>query len=87
MKKVRLDIEDLEVTSFEVNPDLTGGMGTVAGHVGGLGSDRYTNCGSCDTPATCSECVTCDPSYCDTACKNCGTDPIETVPQNDFQGY
>jgi hypothetical protein len=73
MRKFKLSVEDLEVESFTVLPDADGRIGTVKGHAAATRTLVYTDCGDPGCPAhSGTQCVTCDPSYCDTACPSCG---------------
>lgn len=80
MSKIRLNLDDLEVSSFEtMTANDMPAIGTVRARADFIEADAagtvqtavYTCCGSCNTPGTCSQCVSCDPSYCNTECPNC----------------
>jgi len=78
MSKLKLRLDELEVTSFEVIATGGHGIGTIKGReavVTDPGTTYvYTACNDpgCDnTPATNTYCVTCDVSNCDTVCQSC----------------
>jgi hypothetical protein len=60
MKKLRLEVDDLTVTSFAVDADRLDGTGTVEAH--GFAPTRQTRCVSCDT--LCPTCATYCAPYC-----------------------
>lgn len=81
MKKVKLRLNDLEVDSFEVLPVGVVNSKTVQAHLEAESDTlNYTECADpgC-TPATLSQCGTCDPSYCDTQCPGCRWEDLYTV--------
>jgi hypothetical protein len=63
MKKLNLDLEHLEVETFDVLPDAPGGAGTVAGH-----EDTDNSCQVSCPDRTCTACpqntmCICEPVY------------------------
>ena len=82
MKKIKLSVESLEVTSFDVSPRPAAGSGTVEGHVEAelqTETECPSACGTLCSSCFPSNCFTdgCDSCYtfcysCDT---NCGTCP------------
>jgi hypothetical protein len=75
MNKLKLRLDELEVTSFEVISMGRRGNGTVKGRevTDPATTYVYTACADpgCDTGATNTYCVTCDVSNCDTVCQSC----------------
>jgi hypothetical protein len=71
MRKLRLDLDELQVDSFAVEPDRVPTSGTVRGHIGTM---YEATCAPCDTQADGATLVTCPPTItdsADTACANC----------------
>jgi len=63
MRKLKLDLADLEVTSFET-PERTTVRGTVAGHK----TAPPTELGGASCPGTCDGAYTCDYASCGGTC-------------------
>jgi hypothetical protein len=71
MKKMKLLLDDLQVESFAVDPEVDG-MGTVAGLGGsGIPSQCYTHCQTNCEPQTCS---------CPNAPTQCDVDSCDLCP-------
>jgi hypothetical protein len=80
MRKLRLDLDALQVDSFAVEPDRAPSSGTVHGHATGY----EATCAPCDTQQAdpfAATLVTCPPTIsdsADTACANCAGYTAET---------
>jgi hypothetical protein len=74
MRKIRLELDDLQVETFEVL-DEEGGRATVHGHLGHPGQTGAVGVDSCDS-AICGNSYCAGPNNPNNTCANsCGSDP------------
>ncbi len=88
MKKLKLNLEELKVESFETTNKIFNKKGTVKGQTDNI-VDSRTVLSDCDCPETYDTCITEDPCNtdntcitCNYTCETCNIGPIACSPEN-----